>query len=141
MMMRAKAFLKQCRREIAEYRLMVERLEWLRGTLLPAAIRYRQVDVQNSVGGDKLSEVMPEIVELEGTLFDRVQILAEHQTAAEIMISRLENPQHRTLLRLYYLHDPVLTWAEVADRMHYSEDAVKHMHGYALLNLTRNNTL
>lgn len=131
--MKTKAFFRQCRREIKELQYMRERLEWLRGTLLPMAIRYKPIDVQSSGAGDRMAEVVPEIVGLERTIAEYVEMLAEHQNKAERIISRIERPEYRLLLRLYYLHDPLLTWAEVANRMNYSEDAVKHMHGYALI--------
>ena len=131
--MKTKAFFRQCRREIKELQYMRERLAWLRGTLLPEAIRYKAIDVQSSGAGDRMAEVVPEIVGLEHTIAEYVEMLAEHQNKAERIISRIERPEYRLLLRLYYLHDPLLTWAEVADRMNYSEDAVKHMHGYALI--------
>lgn len=131
--MTAKQFFRQCRREIKEYQYMRERLEWLRGTLLPMAIRYKPIDVQSSGAGDQMAEIVPEIVALERTIAEYVEVLAAHQHRAEQIISRIERPEYRLLLRLYYLHDPLLTWAEVADRMNYSEDAVKHMHGYALI--------
>ena len=131
--MKTKAFFRQCRREIKELQYMRERLAWLRGTLLPEAIRYKAIDVQSSGAGDRMVEIVPEIVGLEHTIAEYVEMLAEHQNKAERIISRIERPEYRLLLRLYYLHDPLLTWAEVADRMNYSEDAVKHMHGYALI--------
>ena len=131
--MTVKSFFRQCRRELKEYQYMQERLEWLRGTLYPMAIRYKAIDVQSSGAGDRMAEVVPEIVGLERTIAEYVEMLAEHQNKAERIISRIERPEYRLLLRLYYLHDPLLTWAEVADRMNYSEDAVKHMHGYALI--------
>ena len=131
--MKTKAFFRQCRREIKELQYMRERLAWLRGTLLPEAIRYKAIDVQSSGAGDRMAEIVPEIVGLEHTIAEYVEMLAEHQNKAERIISRIERPEYRLLLRLYYLHDPLLTWAEVADRMNYSEDAVKHMHGYALI--------
>ena len=131
--MKTKAFFRQCRREIKELQYMRERLAWLRGTLLPEAIRYKAIDVQSSGAGDRMAEVVPEIVALERTISEYVAVLAAHQHRAEQIISRIEKPEYRLLLRLYYLHDPLLTWAEVADMMNYSEDAVKHMHGYALI--------
>ena len=112
---------------------MLERLEWLEGTLLPMAIRYKTVDVQASEAGDRMSEVVPEIVGLQRTISEYAEKLAAHQRKAERIICQIERPEYRLLLRLYYLHDPLLTWSEVAQKMNYSEDAVKHMHGYALI--------
>lgn len=131
--MKTKAFFRQCRREIKELQYMRERLAWLRGTLLPEAIRYKAIDVQSSGAGDRMAEVVPEIVALERTISEYVEILAAHQHRAEQIISRIERPEYRLLLRLYYLHDPMLSWEQVAERMHYELQTVYNMHGHALV--------
>lgn len=131
--MTIKHFFRQCRREIKEYQYMRERLDWLRSSLLPEAIRYKQVDVQASGAGDRMAEVVPEIVGLERTIAEYVERLASHQRKAEEIISRIDNTEYRMLLRLYYLHDPQLTWVEVADRMHVTERTVYRLHGQALV--------
>jgi DNA-directed RNA polymerase specialized sigma subunit len=131
--MTVKAFFRQCRREIAEYQYMKERLDWLRSSLLPEAIRYKQVDVQTSGAGDRMAEVVPEIVGLEHTIAEYVEQLASHQREAEKIISQIEDPEYRLLLWLYYLHDPQMTWEQVADKMHVTERTVYRMHGKALV--------
>lgn len=131
--MTVKAFFRQCRREIAEYQYMKERLDWLRSSLLPEAIRYKQVDVQTSGAGDRMAEVVPEIVGLEQTIAEYVEQLASHQRIAEKIISQIEDPECRLLLWLYYLHDPQLTWEQVADKMHVTERTVYRLHGKALV--------
>lgn len=128
-----KAFFRQCRREIAEYQYMKERLDWLRSSLLPEAIRYKQVDVQTSGAGDRMAEVVPEIVGLEHTIAEYVETLAAHQQRAERIISQIDRPEFRLLLRLYYLNSPQLSWGDVADRMHYELQSIYNMHGQALL--------
>ena len=131
--MMVKAFFRQCRREIAEYQYMKERLDWLRSSLLPEAIRYKQVDVQTSGAGDRMAEVVPEIVGLEHTIAEYVETLAAHQQRAERIISQIDRPEFRLLLRLYYLNSPQLSWGDVADRMHYELQSIYNMHGQALL--------
>ncbi len=131
--MTVKAFFRQCRREIAEYQYMKERLDWLRSSLLPEAIRYKQVDVQTSGAGDRMAEVVPEIVGLEHTIAEYVDTLAAHQQRAERIISQIDRPEFRLLLRLYYLNSPQLSWGDVADRMHYELQSIYNMHGQALL--------
>lgn len=130
--MTVKAFFRQCRREIAEYQYMKERLDWLRSSLLPEAIRYKQVDVQTSGAGDRMAEVVPEIVGLERTIAEHVEALAAHQREAERIISQIEDSECRMLLWLYYLHDPQLTWTQVADKMHVTARTVYRLHGKAL---------
>lgn len=130
--MTVKAFFRQCRREIAEYQYMKERLDWLRSSLLPEAIRYKQVDVQTSGAGDRMAEVVPEIVGLEHTIAEYVETLAAHQQRAERIISQIDRPEFRLLLRLYYLNSSQLSWEEVARKMNYSVSHVLWMHGEAL---------
>lgn len=131
--MTVKAFFRQCRREIAEYQYMKERLDWLRSSLLPEAIRYKQVDVQTSGAVDRMAEVIPEIVGLEHTIAEYVETLAAHQQRAERIISQIDRPEFRLLLRLYYLNSSQLSWGDVADRMHYELQSIYNMHGQALL--------
>ena len=112
---------------------MMDRQAFLRGTLLPAAIRSREVDVQTSGAGDRMSEIVPKIVELDRKIDDHIKALIEEQIQVEAMIDAVDDARYRALLRWYYLSYPPLSWRQVADRMGYSEVTVKRMHGYALL--------
>ena len=131
--MTPKEKLRQCRQDIRELVNMMDRQAFLRGTLLPAAIRSREVDVQTSGAGDRMSEIVPKIVELDRKIDDHIQALIEEQIQVEAMIDAVDDARYRALLRWYYLSYPPLSWRQVADRMGYSEVTVKRMHGYALL--------
>lgn len=131
--MTPKEKLRQCRQDIRELVNMMDRQAFLRGTLLPAAIRSREVDVQTSGAGDRMSEIVPKIVELDRKIDDHIQTLIEEQIQVEAMIDAVDDARYRALLRWYYLSYPPLSWRQVADRMGYSEVTVKRMHGYALL--------
>lgn len=131
--MRSKQLLRQCRQDIRELVNMMDRQAFLRGTLLPAAIRAKEVDVQTSGAGDRMSEVVPKIVELDRKIDEHLNALIKAQLRVEAMIDAVDDARYRALLRWYYLSYPPLSWRQVADKMGYSEITVKRMHGYALL--------
>ena len=127
-----KAFFRECRKELKELQIMTERAEWLRASLLPAAIRYKSVDVQTSGSGDQIGNVMPEVAELDGAIRERIATLAEHQYKAQCIINGLDDTRYRQLLTLYYLDARLLTWEQVADIMAYELGSIYNLHGDAL---------
>ena len=127
-----KTFFRQCRKELKELQIMTERAEWLRASLLPAAIRYKSVDVQTSGSGDQIGNVMPEVAELDGAIRERIATLAEHQYRAQCIINGLDDTRYRQLLTLYYLDARLLTWEQVADIMAYELGSIYNLHGDAL---------
>lgn len=127
-----KTFFRQCRKELKELQIMTERAEWLRASLLPAAIRYKSVDVQTSGSGDQIGNVMPEVAELDGAIRERIATLAEHQYKAQCIINGLDDTRYRQLLTLYYLDARLLTWEQVADIMAYELGSIYNLHGDAL---------
>ena len=127
-----KAFFRQCRKELKELQIMSERREWLRASLLPAAIRYKQIDVQTSGTGDQIGEVMPEVAELDKAIRHQIATLAQHQTRAQCIINALDDTRHRQILTLYYLDARLLTFEQVADAMAYELGSIYNLHGDAL---------
>lgn len=127
-----KQFFRECRRELKELQIMTERAEWLRASLLPAAIRYKTIDVQTSGSGDQIGDVMPEVAELDEAIRERLATLAQHQYRAQCIINALDDTRYRQLLTLYYLDARLLTWDEVADAMAYELGSIYNLHGDAL---------
>lgn len=127
-----KTFFRQCRKELKELQIMTERAEWLRASLLPAAIRYKAIDVQTSGSGDQIGNIMPEVAELDGAIRERIATLAEHQYRAQCIINGLDDTRYRQLLTLYYLDARLLTWEQVADIMAYELGSIYNLHGDAL---------
>ena len=84
-------------------------------------------------GLTEISEVVVDCGELSLVIPEYVEELAAHQREAERIISQINSPQFRMLLRLYYLNDSLLSWSDVADRMHYELQSIYNMHGQALL--------
>lgn len=134
-----KQFLKQCRQELRELQIMTERAEWLRASLLPAAIRYKTVDVQTSGTGDQIGNVMPEVAELDDAIQSQIATLAMHQTRAQYIINGLDDTRFRQLLTLYYLDSRLLTWEQVADQMSYEMGSIYNLHGEALAAAEKSN--
>jgi len=60
----------------------------------------------------------------------RIDALAEQELAAMRRIDALDNPGQREVLACRYLNG--WTWKEIARRMRYSQDYVKHVHARAL---------
>lgn len=127
-----KSFFRQCRNELRELRIMTERAEWLRASLLPAAIRYKSVDVQTSGSGDQIGDVMPEVAELDEAIREQIATLTQHQYKAQCIINGLDDTRYRQLLTLYYLDARLLTWDQVAEEMAYELGSIYNLHGDAL---------
>ena len=68
--------------------------------------------------------------QLQRELDSRIQTLAVRTMEAERHIDALENEGQRDVLRYRYLNG--WDWRSIAQRMHYSQDWVKHMHTRAL---------
>lgn len=134
-MKQIKQYLRQCRAEMKEIQILTVRMETLRLSLLPSGIRYKEIDIQTSGGGDPMYETMPEIIDLENILKVRVRQLLEKQTKAYEMINQLEDSKQRQLMILYYLDTRLLSWEDVAKNMNYSVDHIYRLHGIALNNL------
>lgn len=116
-------FLKSIRRKRHELMTISESAAELRASLLPAGIRYDRDRVQTSPE-EKLSEVVADLVRIEKIQQKQIARLKEDLILAEQLISAMPTSECRELIRLRYLAGKVkpLTWAEVAERMGYSED-------------------
>ena len=134
-----KQFLKDIRKEQAEILELKNIIQEKELELLPRAIRYDGIKVQVSPD-DITSRVCAAISDLEMELGRQIMILAKHQIVAEQLISKLDDPNERRVMRYYYLttiEGQVPTWNQVAIRMNYYESYVKKVHGRALVNLAK----
>lgn len=132
-MLRVKHFLQQCRSEQRELKILMEKREQLRSSLLPAAVQPKDVNVQTSGSGDKMSEVMAEAIDFDKKIEGKLQEMIKRQARAMDIISKVQKSQHRQVLILYYLGQSPRTWQEVADEMQYSVDYIYDLHGQALV--------
>lgn len=131
--MQIKQFLRQCRQERIEIDILRERQAFLRASLLPAAVRPKEVDVQTSGSGDRVSGTLAEVADLDVLIDQKLRELLMHRRQALQVVFALKDSAQRQVLELYYLSDEDLSWSKVAVRMHYSERSIYSLHGLALL--------
>lgn len=134
--MTAKEYLQKIRSERLEIIQLQETIEELAYSLLPSGIRYDTVKVQTSPD-DPMSRVMAQISEYEGKIKKHLEKLVERQSTAYTYIGALEKSDHRQVLTLYYLGADRLTWHQVADKMHLSEQRVYQLHNDAIDELSK----
>lgn len=80
---------------------------------------------------DRMGTVVCRLVELRERLSAEAEKERKAADRALSLIAALQVPEHRALLTLRYVEG--LSWARIAEEMHYSERWVKHIHGMALL--------
>jgi len=112
-MMDARESLYAARRSRAQLEVLLEKRSW-----------YRQLEDCRSGGGSEALE------RLQREVDRRIDALAEQELAAMRRIDALDNPGQREVLACRYLNG--WTWKEIARRMRYSQDYVKHVHARAL---------
>lgn len=118
--MEVRELFKLVRSEKTEVMIVREQIEELRMSLLPTAIRYDKDNVQSSPD-NKTEKIMAKVDEYERKLQGRLLALLEHQSEAYDYIVKLEVPEQRQVLQLYYLGKEKLYWYEVAKIMNVSE--------------------
>ena len=72
-----------------------------------------------------------DMIDLEARLEEQLREMCGVKLEVMDAIGRVKDPVCREVLELYYLDG--LSWAQVADRMHYSVRNVQILHGKALL--------
>lgn len=103
--------------------------------LLPSAIAYDGTKVKNTPK-DKMFETAQATLSLNRLIQKKERELAFAQLEAMTMIYSLNQTEYRRLLILYYMDgNREKRWNEVAHAMGYSESRVKHMHGWALMEI------
>ena len=130
--MRSKEYLKSIRHETLELAHLRMKIEWLYSTLYPGGLKLKEVDVQETLPSDQLSEKFAEIDEATRELKTRTEALTKKHLEAEKLISMLEEVRHRNILQLYYLGDKRISLDEVAQEMNYSEREIDYLHKDAL---------
>jgi len=88
------------------------------------AIRYDKDKVQTSPG-DFLSMVMSDIVEIDGRIKQTREEVDLLKTEAYSVIRRMERPEHRAVIELYYLNG--LSMAGAALQMNMSERSAYYL--------------
>lgn len=128
--MTAKEYLRQYGQLEREIKYMLEeRQRWvdLATRITPA---YAVVPGNKGGSDEKIPAAVEQIIHWEKELEQKAETLIALRLGIEKLLSSLENPDHRMLLRLRYIQE--LTWERVAEEMHYSYQWVCILHGRAL---------
>ena len=132
--MDVKSYLQEIRNERLEIRQLQDRIDELRMSLLPSAIRYDKPNVQKSPD-DQLAKIEGEINEIEMQLRDKLEALVERYNVAQWCIGMIQSSTHRQVLYEYYLNADRPSWDQVARKMDYTSDRVYQLHREALKKL------
>lgn len=129
-MSEAKKFFKSIREAQRELRSLEEEKDRLFTMLTRTTSRPKDVNVQSSPSGDKMTEITQKLIELDEIIKKQVNKILEKQIFAEKIICRLDKMEYRAVLRWYYVEN--LKWHEVAVRMDYHQVTVQKLNGKAL---------
>lgn len=117
--MNGREYMETIRRVRRDIRLLTEQIE--RDSVIASgvqAICYDIDRVQTSPIGDRMSDIVANIVEATNTLYDRIQTLQALEHDARHLLLNLKEEHERALV-LHYIND--MPWAQVADVMGYGE--------------------
>ena len=95
----------------------------------------KNILIQKSTPQDKLSELIPKIVDLKNELKKDVDNLLNLKLDIIQKINNVENNDYKLLLTLRYLN--FKTWEEIAVAMGYSYQWIHVLHGRALIHLSK----
>lgn len=109
-----------------------ERIEELRASLLPQAIRYDKESVQTSPT-DLFSDRMSQILDYEQMLCDKLSLLINRREKAQEMIDALPDPRERRILSLYFLSGKRLRMTDVAKSIGYSPQQTYRLYSRAIM--------
>lgn len=130
-----KEYLRSIRKLYLEIEAKKRQRERLYYTVTGSNIKIKAVDVQTSIGGDRLGDTMAEVADLDKTIREDITTLCDMQDKAMALFKTLSKPEYRAIMTDYYLN--AYTWDQVAEYNGYSVDNVYKMHGAALLELGR----
>lgn len=117
--MTGREYMETIRKVRRDIRLLMEQIE--RDNVIASgvqAIRYDVDHVQTSPIGDRMSDIVANIVENTETLLNRIQTLQALEHDARHLLLNLKEEHERALV-LHYIDD--MPWSQVADKMGYGE--------------------
>lgn len=125
--------LYELRHESKEIAILQDKREYLHASLIPRAMKYKTVQVQEPEPGDHMADTVAKIDELDRLIERRIIALVDHQQGALQVIAGIAESKYRQILLLYYIPDGrPRTLDDVAEVMGYSHDRIKHLHRDAL---------
>lgn len=128
-----KEYLRSIRKLYLEIEAKKRQRERLYYTVTGSNIKIKAVDVQTSIGGDRLGDTMAEVADLDKTIREDITTLCDMQNKAMALFKTLSKPEYRAIMTDYYLN--AYTWDQVAEYNGYSTQAVYKIHGIALQEL------
>lgn len=120
-----KAYLQQSYYAEQSVRAKRERIRTLRELATSAVGRLEAARVSGSGERSRIESCVVEIDALEREIDIDLNTQIRKRREVERVIRAVEDPRLRTLLELRHLSG--LSWAEIAERMHYSEYHVRHV--------------
>lgn len=117
--MQIKQLLVDCRKEQAELNSLINKREYIYSTLLPKAVKIKEVDVQTSAPQDMMADTMAEIEQYDYAISQKILTLSKKHRKGIDMIGKLNDTLQRNALELYYLDSRLLSWEQVALEMGY----------------------
>ncbi len=117
--MQIKQLLIDCRKEQAELNSLINKREYIYSTLLPKAVKIKEVDVQISAPQDVMADTMAEIEQYDSAISRKILTLSRKHRKGIDMIGKLTDTVQRNALELYYLDSRLLSWEQVALEMGY----------------------
>lgn len=133
--MQAKEFLKN----LIQIDMMIsckkEQIAELRERLTSIGCATDNERVQTSIKGDKMTNVIAKIMELENLVNNDIGILTEYKLQAREMIEKLQNNVEKVVL--YKRYFDCKSFEQIAVECNYSWRHVHRIHGNALINLDK----
>lgn len=118
--------------DIKVRRLLYKR-EALLSCLLPKALVPKEVQVQESVSGDKLGDILGEVEEIEQNIDALLREKAEAVRDTAETIDKLESEEERAVLIGFFLARKSMM--EIAEEIHYSRRSIFRLKHRALEHL------
>jgi hypothetical protein len=118
--MNAKTFLQSIRNDRLTIRQLQERIEELRFSMIPGAIRYDKVQVQTSPDADQFANAVGEIAEYEAQIREIMSKLVDKYSTAQKALMQIENQRDRSMIAVYYLDADLPPWKTVASMFNLS---------------------
>ena len=94
--------LKQCRENLQEMIVLINRQEQMRCSLLPRSIRPTHTRVQVSVN-DAFTEILAKELDMDTKVRRRYEDIIERNRKARAMVDSLQDWRQRHVLTMYYL--------------------------------------
>lgn len=138
--MQIKKYLQGIRQDYARIESLRAERDALHDKAFPGAIRYDTERVQTSGTADRTGDIVVATADLDAEIESSMSKYIHELTDAIHIINQLSVPIYSQVLTEYYLSrvhiSPTRTrpsrWAEVAERMGYSESYILNIHGAAL---------